>query len=179
MESMAGRCVVPVCANLYPEEEEAKMQIKIKKILCPVDFSECSEHAIQYAVALATAYQAEIKLVHAMDIAASVFSYSELDMPDPAFASQLLAEFTQRLEELAGKVRSQHEPVTSAVLHGRPFLEIINCAKDWQADIIVIGTHGRSGLEHMLIGSVAEKVVRKAPCPVLTVRHPEHDFVMP
>jgi nucleotide-binding universal stress UspA family protein len=155
------------------------MQIKIEKILCPVDFSECSEHAIQYALALGEAYGAEIKLVHAMDIGASVFSYSELDIPDPTFASQLQEEFAQRLDELAARVRRQHEPVTSQMLHGKPFLEIINCANEWQADLIVMGTHGRSGMEHMLIGSVAEKVVRKAPCPVLTVRHPEHDFVMP
>ena len=62
---------------------------------------------------------------------------------------------------------------------GSPFLEIVRYAKDKNIDLIVLGTHGRSGLSHVLLGSVAERVVRKAPCPVLTVRHPEHEFVMP
>ncbi len=62
---------------------------------------------------------------------------------------------------------------------GVPFLEIIRCAKAIRADVIVCGTHGRTGLKHALFGSVAEKVVRKAPCPVLSVRHPEHKFEMP
>ena len=60
-----------------------------------------------------------------------------------------------------------------------PFVEIVTFAKDEETDLIVIGTHGRTGLKHMLIGSVAERVVRRAPCPVLTVRPDEHDFVMP
>jgi nucleotide-binding universal stress UspA family protein len=68
--------------------------------------------------------------------------------------------------------------VSEAVV-GRPFMEILGYAKDRHVDLIVIGTHGRSGLRHVLLGSVAERVVRKAPCPVLTIRHPEHDFVMP
>ena len=62
---------------------------------------------------------------------------------------------------------------------GAPFLEIIRYAKENDVDLIVLGTHGRSGLAHVLLGSVAERVVRKSPCPVLTVRHPEHEFVMP
>ena len=60
-----------------------------------------------------------------------------------------------------------------------PFTEIIRFAKDKDIDLIVMGTHGHTGLAHVLLGSVAEKVVRKAPCPVLTVRHPEHEFVHP
>jgi nucleotide-binding universal stress UspA family protein len=65
------------------------------------------------------------------------------------------------------------------VRQGPPFLEIVRYAQEANIDLIVLGTHGRGGLAHMLLGSVAEKVVRKAPCPVLTVRHPEHEFVAP
>ena len=65
------------------------------------------------------------------------------------------------------------------VREGSPFYEIIRYAKEQDVDLIIMGTHGRGGLVHVLLGSVAEKVVRKSPCPVLTVRHPEHEFVHP
>ena len=65
------------------------------------------------------------------------------------------------------------------VLNGVPFVEIIRYARESEMDLIVMGTHGRTGLGHLLIGSVTERVVRKSPCPVLTVKHPEHEFVMP
>jgi nucleotide-binding universal stress UspA family protein len=69
--------------------------------------------------------------------------------------------------------------VETAISQGTPFLEILKFAKDKEIDLIVIATHGRTGLRHVLFGSVAEKVVRKSPCPVLSIRHPEHEFVMP
>ena len=65
------------------------------------------------------------------------------------------------------------------IVRGRPFVEIIRYAREKKIDIIVVGTHGHSGLTHILMGSVAEKVVRKSPCPVLTIRHPDHEFEMP
>ena len=70
-------------------------------------------------------------------------------------------------------------PVTHVFLEGDPATEIARYAQDANMDLIVMGTHGHSGLAHMLLGSVTEKVVRKSPCPVLTVRHPEHEFVHP
>ena len=69
--------------------------------------------------------------------------------------------------------------IVRVVRQGSPFLEIIRYAKEKGIDLIVIGTHGRTGLAHVFMGSVAEKVVRKAPCPVLSVRHPEHEFIAP
>ena len=83
------------------------------------------------------------------------------------------------MDELVTQVRAEYEDVSGAVRIGSAFLEIIQYAKEVQADLIVVGTHGRTGLKHMIIGSVAEKVVRKAPCPVLSVKHPEHAFEMP
>jgi len=92
---------------------------------------------------------------------------------------QIEAEARNRLHGVmtdAGRLRLRVELVME---QGSPFLEIIRYAKDHDIDLIVMGTHGRGPIAHMLMGSVAEKVVRRAPCPVLTVKHPEHKFVMP
>jgi nucleotide-binding universal stress UspA family protein len=155
------------------------MKIKIAKILCPVDFSPSSDHALEYACAFAEAYQAELKLIHVFEASVSPYSYSELELPNPELMQNLQEDFRQRLENLAGRARERCPQVYHEMLFGKPFTEIIAAAREWHADVIVMGTHGRTGIEHLLIGSVAEKVVRKSPCPVLTVRHPEHDFVMP
>ncbi len=83
------------------------------------------------------------------------------------------------MEEFAGKYVPEKLKATTEVISGRPFLEIIRIAKERKSDLIVIGTHGRGALKQVLLGSVAEKVVRKAPCPVLSVRDPGHKFTMP
>ncbi len=77
------------------------------------------------------------------------------------------------------EVSSKHKAVDRLIVRGVPFVEIIKTAKDLNADLIVIGTHGRTGIDHMLFGSTAEKVVRKAACPVLTVRIVGKEFTMP
>jgi nucleotide-binding universal stress UspA family protein len=156
------------------------MKIQIRKILCPVDFSESSEHALEYAVAFAETYQAELVLVHVMDYAA----IDVLDYPTAfEFSSQInekLKEISEeRLSQLTETKRGEYAKVSSRLCTGTPFLELVNIARDEAVDLIVMGTHGRSGLAHVFMGSVAEKVVRKAPCPVLTVKHPEHEFVKP
>ena len=85
-----------------------------------------------------------------------------------------------RLEKFVGEhLRPQVPEVVSRQVSGRPFVEIIRYAKEHEIDLIVIATHGHSGLTSMLLGSVTEKVVRKSPCPVLTVRTPGHEFKMP
>ncbi len=156
------------------------MKIQIRKILCPVDFSESSEHALEYAVAFAETHQAELVLVHVMDYAA----IDVLDYPTAfEFSSQInekLKEISEeRLSQLTETKRGEYAKVSSRLCTGTPFLELVNIARDEAVDLIVMGTHGRSGLAHVFMGSVAEKVVRKAPCPVLTVKHPEHEFVKP
>ena len=83
------------------------------------------------------------------------------------------------MERFVADNLSETQKVESRVLVGVPFVEIIRYARDQSIDLIVIGTHGHSALAAMLLGTVAEKVVRKAPCPVLTVRHPQHKFEMP
>jgi nucleotide-binding universal stress UspA family protein len=156
------------------------VDIELKKILCPVDFSKHSDHALRYAVAFARLHKAELHLLHVMEM--PVYTVSG-DTIDPGYSVEAVRELEtaarKRLENLASRVQSEHDAVSFDLVTGTPFVEIVQTARKTDADIIVMGTHGRTGLAHVLIGSVAEKVVRKAPCPVLTVKHPEQEFVMP
>lgn len=155
------------------------MKIDINKILCPLDFSEGSEHAMLYALAFAQAYDAHLELLHVVELP-FLPSYSTAGVPDLTLpVDQIQDECQKRLQSTVEEQKEKHEDVEGKVLAGAPFVEIIEEARDGDFDLLVVGTHGRSGLKHMLIGSVAEKVVRKAPCPVLTVKHPEHEFVEP
>ncbi|HHT9111008.1 MAG TPA: universal stress protein [Candidatus Brocadiaceae bacterium] len=152
--------------------------INIKNVLCPVDYSVYSEKALHYAIEFAEKYQAKLYLMHVLDI--RVYDINDPDLynvniVDKETIEKLRARLLKCVsEETKGKI-----PVEAIVIQGVPFTEIITAARDYKIDMIVIGTHGRTGLSHAIMGSVAEKVVRKSPCPVLTVRHPEHEFVMP
>lgn len=154
--------------------------IAIRGILCPVDFSKNSEVAVDYAMAFAEAHKAEILLLHVVHPLAYGAGIEGLTVD---VGAQLLRDMEKsandQIREVAAEARRRYPNVREEVVVGAPFLEIIRIARDRKTDLIVMGTHGRTGLAHMLIGSVAERVVRKAPCPVLTVKHPEHDFVMP
>ncbi len=151
--------------------------ISLKKILCPIDHSDCSKEALKYAVSFAMKDEAKLYLLHIIDIR----SFSEgLDamskqIPDEETLEQLR---TKLLDCIPEGIRDDMD-VEAIVTQGIPFAEIISTAKEKEIDMIVIGSHGRTGISHMMLGSVSEKVVRKAPCPVLTVRQPGHEFVMP
>jgi nucleotide-binding universal stress UspA family protein len=97
----------------------------------------------------------------------------------PQLRDEIEKESRQRLAAMLTNEERQRFRVETALLAGNPFLEIIRYAKAHEIDLIVMGTHGRGPIAHMLLGSVAEKVVRKSPCPVLTVREAQHQFVMP
>jgi nucleotide-binding universal stress UspA family protein len=147
--------------------------IKLKKILCPFDFSENSQEALQYAIHLMLKDDdATLQLVHVVD--SRVFDYSGpiYEQEPPVMQVALDQSTREQLEKklLAEVPEEIQNRVETIILFGVPFLEIIMTARNNDIDLIVIGTHGRTGLAHMLIGSVAEKVVRKAPCPVLSVK---------
>jgi nucleotide-binding universal stress UspA family protein len=140
---------------------------RIERILCPTDLSDASAHAIEHAVALATQYKARIT---------AQYVYSALVAPIPTITAPVdrisQTEIQQAHEETAGAFRaaaSAGVEVAVVVDVGRPEIEILNRAKTLPADLIVMGTHGASGFEHLVLGSVTEKVLRKSPCPVLTV----------
>ena len=161
--------------------------IALRRILVPTDFSETSDAAVKYGVALARAFKAQLMLLHVesrhdleMMVERELVVEKELSQVGGTKVPQNPAR------ELLGQILTKEE---EAELHaeyvlrasgpGGPYVEIVRYAKERDVYLIVMGTHGRGFLAHMLMGNVAEKVVRKAPCPVLTVRHPEHEFVIP
>jgi len=151
--------------------------ISLNKILCPIDHSDCSKEALKYAVTFAMKDEAKLLLLHVIDIR----SFNEgLDamstqIPNEETIEQLRVKLLDCIPE---EIRDDMD-VEAIVTQGIPFAEIISTAKEKEIDMIVIGSHGRTGISHMMLGSVSEKVVRKAPCPVLTVRQSDHEFVMP
>lgn len=148
-------------------------------ILVPTDFSDASEAALDYAKALARAFGATIHLVHVMeDLLAHAWAAEVYVASMPTLRDEIAKEAGERLAAMAA-AEPKAAALQTALLAGNPFLEIIRYAKAQNIDLIVIGTHGRGAIAHMLLGSVAEKVVRKSPCPVLTVRGAQHEFVMP
>ena len=154
--------------------------VKIKMILHPTDFSEPSKYALCYALSFAEEYQAKLCVLHVIEEVSSALYFDMLQAPPLA---QLMADIEKQaqkaMQELISPDAQGKIPIQYVIRKGVPFLEIIRCGEQVGADMIVCGTHGRTGLKHALFGSVAEKVVRKSPCPVLSVRHPEHKFEMP
>ncbi len=155
--------------------------ISLQRILFPSDFSELALHALRYAVSFSESYQSELHVLHVVDDASQYWMpIGPNNVPVGPPPEELLTlgreEMQRFLKEHLVETRA---PVVSEVRLGRPFMEIIGYARERQIDMIVMGTHGRSGLRHVLLGSVVEKVVRKSPCPVLTIRQPGRDFVMP
>ena len=156
--------------------------LKLKKILYPTDFSEYSLAALQYAVSIARQNDAELYCLHIVDMPQEEYLTQEYMVPlnvPHVPEDKVLRTARARMKRFEAENLSQIDKVTSRVLVGVPFVEIIRYAREQSIDLIVIGTHGHSALAAMLLGTVAEKVVRKAPCPVLTVRHPQHKFEMP
>ncbi len=155
------------------------MSIELTNILCPTDFSENSQHATKFALALAALSQANLQLFHVVEPITYPQS-TELFEPvlnEVELTMKMEAAFQKQLEDQVVALREEYPNVSGKLVTGNTFLKIIQAARDEAVDLIVMGTHGRTGLAHVLIGSVAERVVREAPCPVLTVKHPEHEFV--
>jgi nucleotide-binding universal stress UspA family protein len=152
----------------------------IKTILVPTDFSEASETAFQYAKTVAEAFGASLHLVHVMeDLLAHAWTAEVYVASMPQLREEIEKEAQARLGSMLSVEERLRFKAVTALVAGNPFVEIIRYAKTHNIDLIVIGTHGRGPIAHMLLGSVAEKVVRKSPCPVLTVRAAQHELVMP
>ena len=143
-----------------------------KRICCPIDFSDASRAAMELAADLARRFGAELLLLHAYPIPGYTFPDGSV-VASPKMLQELADGAERHLEawrrdaEVAGASR-----VEAAKVAGEPAAEIVSFAREQGVDLLVLGTHGRTGLEHALMGSIAERVVRRARCPVLTVRPP-------
>ena len=160
--------------------------IDLNSILLPTDFSKCSQEAAEYACAFADQFGAELHVLHVIhDWTVEVPEFG-MGLTFPGYLEhipQKLEELEKAaIQELAGFLPAgwqEGKQVVLATKQGSPFVKILEYAKSHQINLIVMGTHGRGALSHALLGSVAEKVVRKADCPVLTVRPHDHQFVKP
>lgn len=150
------------------------MSLSVNRILAAADFSETSDKAFDYALSLAKVFEAEVVALHILQ---------EPILYQPTTAQSYRDEFERKMQDQLDEMLKRHTcegvNVTTAMRQGAPFVEIIQFAEAEKCDMIVLGTHGHGPLQHMLMGSVAEKVVRKAKCPVLVVRPDQHQFVSP
>ncbi len=153
-------------------------EFDIKNILVTTDFSNNSQVAFPKAIALAKKFDASILLLHVIQPVITPSEYTWGVQP-----VELQKEHENNCQMALEKQIKQFFPsdlkISSRLVHGIPFKEIIDISRQENIDLIVLSTHGLSGLSHIIFGSTAEKVVRKSTCPVLVVRDPSHKFEMP
>ena len=146
--------------------------MQIRSILFPTDFSECGNYALSYAASLARTFGASIICIHVIEPMVPTVGYSGMTEPLP------IADITEQLEDSAErelpKIAECEEcaglEVEELIVHGEAASEIVRVAKDRKVDLIVVSSHGRTGLGRILFGSTAEAIVRHASCPVLVVK---------
>jgi universal stress protein A len=149
-------------------------ELQLKRILVPTDFSESSERALKYAVRLGGPYKAEILVLHVFHLKEYLGLLSQREDIDSATANQVLEASkngaTEKLEDLVRRIDGKEVVVLPVLLIGVPFEEIVRYAGEQEADLIVMPTHGRTGLAHFLLGSTTERVISHSDCPVLVIR---------
>lgn len=155
------------------------MTIRIQRILLPTDFSKHAATATKYACELATKFNAELHLLHTVEIVPAYMPKLATELDFSASVNAMKADAKKSMTGLLDPQWAAGRKVVHVVIEGSPKVEIFRYAKQHDIDLIVLSTHGRTGLSHVIMGSVAENVVRNAPCPVLTVRPEGHQFVMP
>jgi nucleotide-binding universal stress UspA family protein len=154
--------------------------ISLKKVLVPIDFSETSDIALRYGKALAGAFGSSLHVIHvvqepyAQPWAVEAYGFSMATLQE-----DWIKEANAKLEGVLTADDRRALKATATTILGHPVSEILRFATDERIDLVVMGTHGRGPLGHMVMGSVAERVVRHAPCPVLTVHEAEREFVLP
>ncbi len=147
----------------------------IRRILITTDFSDCSKEALQHAIYLARQLDAELYLLHVFE--PPVYTQSNLPTLHPSvrqWIDDLRMAESRKFDAMAKEVGQEGIKLNPLFKEGTPFITVLQTAEAIQADLIVLGTHGRTGLDRLLMGSVAERVVRQAPCPVFIVRPKGH-----
>lgn len=143
----------------------------IKKIIFPTDFSDASRNALEHAVYMKEKFGAELEIAHVVFDETYLVTMYVPQGTLQGFVGEMASGAQQHLDEFVEKNDIlKGVEFTTKLLKGTPYLEIIKRAEEINADLIVIGTHGRTGIEHVLFGSTAEKVISRANCPVLTVK---------
>ena len=153
-----------------------EMSQLIHKVLVPIDFSDYSKNALKYAAQFAHQFKAKMFLVYVVEpmIYPADFSMGQVAIPSTDIDLQKRGD--EELNNLAKSLIDPSVEVEIIIKTGKPFVEINETAVEKDIDLIIMATHGHTGVEHLLFGSTAEKVVRKAPCPVLTLREPIKGF---
>ena len=149
--------------------------MQIRSILLPTDFSECANYALAYAASLARTFGSSIICLHVIEPMVPTVGYSGMTEPLPIadIADQLENSAERELPKLGGREEFAGLEIEEVIAHGEAAAEIVRVAKDKKVDLIVVSSHGRTGLGRILFGSTAEAVVRHASCPVLVVKNSE------
>jgi len=163
-----GKARVPVI-------ELAPIKLRIRKILVPLDFSEPSHQALHYAKVFSDQFGAAVTLIHVVEPMLYPAELGYVPLATQDLDQQRMDELKTRLNQLGAHL-GKGAKVDTILRLGRSWREICDVAEEGEFDLLIIATHGYTGLKHALLGSTAERVVRHAPCPVLTVRIDERDF---
>ena len=148
--------------------------INIKKILAPTDFSTHAEHALEYAGELAKNLKAKVYVLHVAEYSNVGGDPDASELLIPNYIPELERKGKEHLEQITLRLRQGGVDAHSVFVAGRAYQDILRMAQEIKIDLIVLGTHGRTGFSRLFFGSTAEKVVRLCPCPVLTVKHPDY-----
>jgi len=149
------------------------MRVQFKSILCATDFSDFSNHTVNYGVALAQEFGARLVVCHVIDLS-SVAIYGEFQLDPVGQQNRIIEDAEEQLEALTGNQPVEWEPLITV---GKPADEILRAVGEKDIDLVISATRGRSGLKRLILGSVTERLMLTLPCPLLVLRSPEHEFV--
>jgi universal stress protein A len=156
------------------EPVDSSSELLLKRILVPTDFSESSELALKYAIRLGRPYKAEIVVLHVFHLKEYLALLSQRDDLGSGTANQVLEsskkQAIEKLEDLVRRLGDKDVVLLPVLLIGVPFEEIVRYAAEYEMDLIVMPTHGRTGLAHFLLGSTSERVISHSDCPVVVIR---------
>lgn len=151
--------------------------IRLERVLVPTDFSDSAHKALVYGASFAKEFSAELVLLHVVEPVAIGYGSDLFPVPMAEVFEEMSGYAREQLGKLAAEAREKGVVVRELVVQGKPSSEVLRVAEEETVSLIVLGTHGKGILDHAIFGSTTERVVRRAPCPVLTCRPEEHEFV--